>query len=313
LTGEHAETLGDLLATTGTKDLHGGAVGHHHGGHVLDDTGDLLVGLQGDRTGALGHISGSRLRGGHDQQLGIREQLGDGDGDVACSRGEIQQEDVQVTPEHIREELLDGTVQHRATPHHRCVALDEVGDGDHLHAVSLRGHDHVVDLVGPGVGTEHTRHGVAVNVGVEDTHGQTLGGQGGGKVDGHGGFAYPSLAGGHRVHTCGGSGLGEGDDRVGGVATQAHPEFTALFIAHDISGDLDSAHALNIFHRRLCVGDDGGLHRASRDGQVDLYLHIGAIDGHRLDHSELRDGLPDLWILYAGQRAADSGFGYLRH
>src|SRR5699024_12157515 len=46
LTGEHAETLGDLLATTGTKDLHGGAVGHHHGGHVLDDTGDLLVGLQ---------------------------------------------------------------------------------------------------------------------------------------------------------------------------------------------------------------------------------------------------------------------------
>ena len=40
--------------------------------HVLDDADDALVGLQGDRAGALGHLGGGLLRRGDDEDLGRR-------------------------------------------------------------------------------------------------------------------------------------------------------------------------------------------------------------------------------------------------
>ena len=60
--------------------------GHGRPGHVLDHADDLLVGLHGDRAGPLGDLGRGLLRGGHDQDLRVRHQLGDRDRDVAGAR-----------------------------------------------------------------------------------------------------------------------------------------------------------------------------------------------------------------------------------
>ena len=41
-------------------------------GHVLDYPNHLLFGLAGNQAGTLSHLSGSRLRGGYYQNLGVR-------------------------------------------------------------------------------------------------------------------------------------------------------------------------------------------------------------------------------------------------
>ena len=123
-----------------------GAVGQLEPGHVLDDADDPLVGLQRDRAGALGDLGGGVLRGGDDEDLGAGDQLGDRDRDVAGARRQVEQQHVEVAPEDVGEELLQGAVQHRPAPDDRLVAGDEHADRDDLHAVRERRQDHVVDL-----------------------------------------------------------------------------------------------------------------------------------------------------------------------
>ena len=56
--------------------------------------------------------------------------------------------------------------------------------------------------------------------------------------------------------------------------------------------------------------DEGALHRAAGDGEVDPHRDIavvGDVDG--LDHADLGDRAPDLWILDAGEGGADLCFG----
>ena len=77
----------DRLTAAGAEDVDDvAAVRAGEAGHVLDDAGELLVGLQADRAGPLGHLAGGELRGGDDEELGAGQQLGDRDGDVAGAR-----------------------------------------------------------------------------------------------------------------------------------------------------------------------------------------------------------------------------------
>src|SRR5699024_4738712 len=121
-----SKTISNLLTAAGAENIHGGAIRKHHGRHVFNHARNLLVGLHRDRPCSLGNLSCGSLRSGHNEQLSIRDQLGNSDGDVTSSWRKIQQQNIQVAPEHVSEELLDGTVQHWSTPHHRSISFGEV-------------------------------------------------------------------------------------------------------------------------------------------------------------------------------------------
>ena len=48
---------------------------------------------------------------------------------------QVEQQHVEVAPEHVGEELLQRAVQHRPAPHDRLVARHEHADRDDLHVV----------------------------------------------------------------------------------------------------------------------------------------------------------------------------------
>ena len=100
------------------------------------------------------------------------------------------------------------------------VARGEHADGDDLHAVRGRRHDHVLDLGGPAVRAEHARHAVAVDVGVDDADLQPVGRHRRRQVHRHRGLADAALAGGDRVHPGQRAGLGEGHLALGLAAAQ---------------------------------------------------------------------------------------------
>ena len=84
---------------------------------VLDHPDDPLVGLHGDRPGPFGDLGGGLLRGGDDEDLGSRQQLPDRDRDVAGAGWQVEQQHVEVAPEDVGEELLQGPVQHLSLIH----------------------------------------------------------------------------------------------------------------------------------------------------------------------------------------------------
>ena len=143
------------------------------------------MGLQGNGSRALGDLGGGLLGRGHDEDLGVGDELGDRDRDVSGARGQVEQQHVEVAPEDVAEELLQRPVQHRPAPHDRLVARDEHADRDDLHVVLDGRQDHVVDLGGPLLDPEHAGHREAVDVGIDDAHAQALLGHHGGEVDGH--------------------------------------------------------------------------------------------------------------------------------
>ena len=84
--------------------------------------------LQGDGAGPFCHLGGSPLGSGHDEDLGVRNQLCDRDRNVAGSRRQVKQQHVEVAPEHVAQELLEGAVQHGPAPDDGLVAGDEHPD-----------------------------------------------------------------------------------------------------------------------------------------------------------------------------------------
>ena len=114
------EPVGDLLAATAAEHLDPlAAVRARQPGHVLDDSGDPLVGLQRDRAGALRNLRRGLLGGRHDEHLGARHELGHRDGDVTGAGGQVHQQHVEVAPVDVGQELLQRAVQHRPTPDDR--------------------------------------------------------------------------------------------------------------------------------------------------------------------------------------------------
>ena len=125
------------------------------------------MGLQRDRAGPLGDLGRGDLGRGDDQDLRVGQQLSERDRHVAGARRQVEQQDVEVAPVHVGQELLERAVQHRAAPDDGRVAGREHADRDDLHAVRRRRHDHLFDLGRPAGRAEHPGHRVAVDVRVD--------------------------------------------------------------------------------------------------------------------------------------------------
>lgn len=212
---------------------------------------DRLVGLRGDRARTLGHLGGGLLRRGHDEDLRGRQQLGHRDRDVAGAGRQVHEEDVEVAPVDVGQELLQRPVEHRPAPHDGGVALGEHADGDDLHAVGVGRHDHLLDLGGTAGDAEHAGHRVAVDVGVDHADLAALGRHRRGEVDRHRGLADAALAARHRVDTGQRGRLGERDLLGRLTAPELLLEGLALFFAHHVEVDLHPGDTRDL-------GDGGG-------------------------------------------------------
>ena len=80
----------------------------------------------------------------------------------------VHEQRVELAPVHVREELLERLVQHRAAPHDRRVLLEEEADRHELEVAANRRDDHLVDRDRLLVDAEHVRDRVAVDVAVEN-------------------------------------------------------------------------------------------------------------------------------------------------
>ena len=82
-----------------------------------------------------------RLRRRDDQELRLRQQLGERHRDVARARRQVDEQEVELAPLDVLEELRERLVQHRPAPDDGGVLLDEEADRHDLHAVGLERHD----------------------------------------------------------------------------------------------------------------------------------------------------------------------------
>ena len=110
-----------------------------------------------------------RLRRRDDQELRLRQQLRERHRHVAGARRQVDEQEVELAPVDVLEELRERLVEHRPAPDDGGVLLDEEADRHDLHAVVLERQDLAVgrDLRAPA-DVEHARDRVAPDVGVED-------------------------------------------------------------------------------------------------------------------------------------------------
>ena len=137
----HVELVGELLAAALAEDREALARGGDEAGHVLDHARDLEVDLLRHLGRAARDLLRRRLRRRDDQELRLRQQLGERHRDVAGARREVDEQEVQLAPFDVLEELRQRLVQHRAAPDDRRVLLDEEADRHDLHAARLERQD----------------------------------------------------------------------------------------------------------------------------------------------------------------------------
>ncbi len=75
-----------------------------------------LPGLTRDHGRPHRDLRGRGLRRRHHEHLRLRQQLPERDRDVSRARRQVEQQHVEVAPEHVGRELLHGAVQHRPAP-----------------------------------------------------------------------------------------------------------------------------------------------------------------------------------------------------
>ena len=91
------------------------------------------------------------------------------DDDVAGAGREIDEEDVELAPFHLLEELADDLVEHGAAHDERLVAGRDESDGDDFDAVGDVGLDLIVgEDAGLLRGADHERDVGSVDVGVNE-------------------------------------------------------------------------------------------------------------------------------------------------
>ena len=302
---DDAEAVCNNLAAAFTKDVHGGAVRHDHGAHVLNHAGHPLARLLGDGTGAFGHFCRSCLRRGDDEQLCIRDELRNGQRDIAGTRRQVEEENIEIAPEYVRQELLQCAVEHRSAPDDGRVTLHELPNRDVLNAVGDGRQQHFIIKHGGAVGrAEQAGHGVAVNIGIDNAHLQALIRQRCGQVDGHRGLADATLTRRHRKDAGRRIGLRKRNLGFGLAAAQLLFQLAALLIAHRVHGHGNLANAVDVLDRGAGIGLDGGLHGAARDGQINANGDVVSFDIDRFHHIQFGDGAADFWILYVGKSLA---------
>ena len=110
------ELVGQRLAAALAEELEALAAGRHEAGHVLDDAGDLEVDLVRHLGRAARDLLRGRLRRRDDQEPRLRQQLGERHRDVAGARRQVDEQEVELAPVHVLEELRERLVQHRPAP-----------------------------------------------------------------------------------------------------------------------------------------------------------------------------------------------------
>ena len=223
--------------TSSSRGERGAASGAEHvAAHVLDHAEQAHVGLARHGRGARGDVLCKLLRRRHDDHLCTREQLAERDGDVARAGGHVHDEHVDVAPVNVGEELLERTMEHRAAPHHRLVAVEEEADRHELQAVLDRWDDHLVDRDRLLVDVQDVRDRVPVDVGVEDADALAQLRERDAEVRGERGLADPALAGGDRDDA---AVARKTDDVValGGAAAELRRERLTLLGRHDAEAE----------------------------------------------------------------------------
>ena len=233
-----------------------------------------------DGTGALSDLGGLRPAGrSTNEDLRVRQQLCDRDRDVARARRHVDEQDVQVAPEHVREELLEGAVKHGAAPDDGLAVGHEHADRDDLDAAGAHGRDHhAVDDLRVVVHAEHARDREAVDVRVHDADLEALRGQRGGQVRGHGGLADAALTGGDGDDAGQGVGTRERDLALGATTVEFFAQRLLLCLVHDAHFDGDVLDAVEGTHTLGDVLRDLGAQRAPGGGEQDLDRDGRAID-----------------------------------
>ena len=221
----------------------------------------------------------------HNEEFSIRDELGNGNRDITGAGRKIEKQNIKITPKNVGKELLDSAVQHRTAPHDRGVALNKVADGDHLDAMRLRRHDHVIHLVGAVVRPQHSGDRVAVNIGIQHPDIQPLRGQRSGNIDRHRRLTDASLAGGDGVHARVAIRLTKRNLRLVDATAGLFPQLAALLVVHDIRGDGNGPNTLDALDRRARIVDKLIFHGATGDGEINLRRNISAVDGDRFHHA----------------------------
>ena len=145
------------------------AVGLLQPRHVLDHADDLLVGLQRDRPGPLGHLL--RRPAAASSPRAARPTAPAGPPRSRCRRcpaaGPSAARPGRPSRRRRGTAAARGAASARATPP-AVLPGREHADRDHPHAVGLRRQDHLLDLGRPAGDAQHPRHAVPVDVGVDD-------------------------------------------------------------------------------------------------------------------------------------------------
>ncbi len=163
--------------------------------HVLDDAEDFDVDLVKHFEGLARVLQRDVGGGGDDDGSGERDGLHEGDDDVAGAGGEIDEEDVELAPLDLLEELADDLVEHGAAHDERLVAGREESDGDDFDAVGEVGLDLIVgEHARLARGAQHERDVGAVDVGVDEAGAMAELRERDGEIDGERGFADAALS-----------------------------------------------------------------------------------------------------------------------
>src|SRR6185295_20099298 len=88
---------------------------------------------------------------------GQRDQLGEGELRVSCSRGQIDEQVIQFAPQHVSKKLLDSGMDHRTSPDYGGIFRDEKPHRDEFDTVTFSWSDLAVFLF-RGLGHAH-HHG----------------------------------------------------------------------------------------------------------------------------------------------------------
>jgi len=161
--------------------------------HVLDDAEHRDADAAEHHRAAQRVADGDLLRRGHDDRAGDARRLHQRELRVAGARGHVDEEDIELPPRDVAEELRDDLHHDRPAPDRRLVALDEETERDELHAVRLEGLDLLVLHRWGGIHAHHPRDVRPVDVGVHQADAIPGLREGDGEVRGDGRLADASL------------------------------------------------------------------------------------------------------------------------
>ena len=165
------------------------------GRHILDQTQDRGLQLLEHVDRLLGIQHRHILRGRHHHRARQLGALAQRQLNVPRPRRQVDDQHIQLAPQHLPQKLLQRPHDHRAAPHHGLIVFQHQPQRHHGDAMGLNRLDQFPvrrrrALRHP----HHARLAGAIDVGIQQPHPAALAGQRHGQVRGYGGFAHPTLA-----------------------------------------------------------------------------------------------------------------------